>query len=639
MKYHGGRITVAVWFSAFLIQVDGLLAGTYQVGLAPPTTKVMIQGAAQGWPFEGWTSDHYDLYLARGEHEAMQVVVMASDALTNARVAVSVPQDSQGGGPLNGEAGVWLVGHVDVFDDILYSIEYPPYLVDYHGWYPDPLLTFTNTCNINAGDRVAFWIDVAAQREAAAGDYVATITVTADDSPTTNVQLNIHVWDFELPLKVSLPTAFSLNEVLTVDPSGGPKPLYGEANWVNKEIAQQFYDLMLARRMGVAHLYGGPDNASEELFVNVTDWLARGQHDVNLKNMGKSNPANLKKVADLAGIVPQVSAAGLLGTTYVYGYDEAGSSYFNALRDMFNQVHTSYPGLRTMTTARDSSFGLSTNLRAAVDIWVPQTDAYNQTAANQLRAEDKDMWWYVCTGPWRPYINFFVEYPAIEPRLLMGAMAYKCQTGGLLYYSVAKWLSANWHGPITSGPYTLWDPQTAAYNNGDGSLFCAGADGPLPTIRAENIRDGLEDYEYLKLLEALAETIQAGGPLTPEESAWLNSAQQLLAVPSNLVGSLTSFTRDPAVLENYRQQLASAILAGEALIPPTPGDHDHDGDVDHVDLAAFVGCVSGAAVEQTEPACAWAQLDEDEDVDLSDFGVFQRCYSGENNPADPNCAN
>lgn len=31
-------------------------------------------------------------------------------------------------------------------------------------------------------------------------------------------------------------------------------------------------------------------------------------------------------------------------------------------------------------------------------------------------------------------------------------------------------------------------------------------------------------------------------------------------------------------------------------------------------------------------------FDTDGDVDQSDFGIFQRCYSGENNPADPGCA-
>jgi len=436
---------------------------------------------------------------------------------------------------------------------------------------------------------VAFWIDVSTLRDATAGDYVATITITVDDGPSTNIQLNIHVWDFALPLKASLPTVFSLNEWLTGDP-GGPRPVYGETDWVSKGIAQQFYDLMLERRMGGMHLYRMEDWTEVETFDNVVDWTARGCSDVNLKNLGSPNPAKLDKVTDpaLATLVSQLSGAGLLGRSYVYGYDEVGSNSFAAMFQMFSAVHTYYPGLRTMTTAKDLSWGASPEtsyLRPAVDIWVPVTPAYDLAAAQQLRAEGKDMWWYLAIGPWRPYINFFVEYPAIEPRLLMGAMAYKYQTGGFLYYSIARWpqWDDEWsplleennylNVPITSGPYTDWFPKSGGANygnNGDGSLFCAGPDGPLPTIRTENIRDGLEDYEYLKLLADLVETLQARGSMTPEELAWVNSSQQLLAVPSNIVVSLTNYTRVPQQLEDYREQLATHILTGKALTAPPP---------------------------------------------------------------------
>ena len=58
-----------------------------------------------------------------------------------------------------------------------------------------------------------------------------------------------------------------------------------------------------------------------------------------------------------------------------------------------------------------------------------------------------------------------------------------------------------------------------------------------------------------------------------------------------------------------------------------------DGD----DLTAFLACDSGPGIPYSE-GCAGKDFDHDNDVDQSDFGIFQRCYSGENNPADPNCA-
>jgi len=40
----------------------------------------------------------------------------------------------------------------------------------------------------------------------------------------------------------------------------------------------------------------------------------------------------------------------------------------------------------------------------------------------------------------------------------------------------------------------------------------------------------------------------------------------------------------------------------------------------------------------SSPDCQQVDLDSDGDVDQSDFGIFQRCYSGDGQPADPNCA-
>ena len=635
VKGYSRQVFAVAWFSTLLMQSASLQAGSYQVGVAPPTVKIMIQGAAQNppWPLECTTADHYDLFLARGEHEAMQVVVIATDALTNAHVAVSVPQEIHGAGPLNGAANAWLVGHVDACNTGY--VDYPEYLAGYHGWYPDPLLTFTNTCNINAGDRVAFWIDVAALREATAGDYLATIAVTADNSPSTNVQLNIHVWDFQLPLRASLPTAFSLGK--TTGDGGGATYVYGSDGYETMGIEQKFGDQLLDHRMGMTHLYG----SEVESFDAITYWAARGESAWNLRYLGKT--LNFSKVTDpvLSTLYTDVKNAGLLGMSYIYGFDESNSDKFSDIKTMYDKVHELYPGLRTMTSAHDFSWGMSTNLRSAVDIWVPTTQYFDKTAANQLRAEGKDMWWYVCIGPKRPYANFFVEWPAIEPRLLMGLMAHKGQTGGFLYYQIAKWLIA-YHQPggwITSGPFTNWNPQCDTGNNGDGSLFCAGPDGPLPTIRLENIRDGLEDYDYLKLLGDLVTTMSAISQPTANQLAWLSSAQQLLPVPSTLVASVTSFTRDTAALESYRQQLATAILTGKALLlgPPPIPDHDGDLDVDQSDFGYFQACLSQSQSTPVAQDCQWADVNIDTHVDGCDVTIFLECISGPGVPADSHC--
>jgi hypothetical protein len=68
-----------------------------------------------------------------------------------------------------------------------------------------------------------------------------------------------------------------------------------------------------------------------------------------------------------------------------------------------------------------------------------------------------------------------------------------------------------------------------------------------------------------------------------------------------------------------------------------PGDFDNDGDVDLNDFDIFQACASGPAIP-LNPGCEDKDFDSDNDVDQSDFGIFQRCISGESNPANPNCA-
>jgi hypothetical protein len=68
-----------------------------------------------------------------------------------------------------------------------------------------------------------------------------------------------------------------------------------------------------------------------------------------------------------------------------------------------------------------------------------------------------------------------------------------------------------------------------------------------------------------------------------------------------------------------------------------PADLDEDGDVDLADYGRFQRCYSGPGL-QPAAGCDDADLDGDDDVDPDDFGVFQACVSGAQVPADTLCA-
>jgi len=133
-----------------------------------------------------------------------------------------------------------------------------------------------------------------------------------------------------------------------------------------------------------------------------------------------------------------------------------------------------------------------------------------------------------------------VEYPALEARLLWW-MAHQRGIEGFLYYAMNRWPEQR--APLNADSFgrTSWNPASYGTANGDGSLFYAGADGPISSIRLENVRDGIEDYELLVMLAA-----KAGG----------HAAQALSA---RLVRSASDYSQDPQEFAVVRRALLQAL--------------------------------------------------------------------------------
>jgi len=67
------------------------------------------------------------------------------------------------------------------------------------------------------------------------------------------------------------------------------------------------------------------------------------------------------------------------------------------------------------------------------------------------------------------------------------------------------------------------------------------------------------------------------------------------------------------------------------------GDYDCDDDVDLSDFIVFQTCYTGSQA-QARQECLIFDCDADGDVDLGDFTAFQTCFTGSNNPCNPACA-
>lgn len=68
-----------------------------------------------------------------------------------------------------------------------------------------------------------------------------------------------------------------------------------------------------------------------------------------------------------------------------------------------------------------------------------------------------------------------------------------------------------------------------------------------------------------------------------------------------------------------------------------PGDMDGDTDVDLDDFGAFQRCLTGPGITQGDVACQGARMDPDDDVDGDDYLLFSGCLTGANISGDPDC--
>ncbi|MFW6162865.1 MAG: DUF4091 domain-containing protein [Planctomycetota bacterium] len=278
---------------------------------------------------------------------------------------------------------------------------------------------------------------------------------------------------------------------------------------------------------------------------------------------------SMTKVLPRAGVpalTVEAKALGMVDHAYIYGCDEHKPADFPHVERAARLLKQAFPDVMVMTTTYDQSYGLDSVINS-VDAFCPLTPRFDPARAEKARARGKQVWWYICCGPHHPHANMFVEYPAIEGRLLMGALTAKYRPDGFLYYQISIW---NARRPITDGPFTSWDPRSWTSYHGDGSWTCVGPAGtPLATVRLENFRDGLDDYAYVRVLEGTLAEVEADPGLAPERRAWIAQARALLAVPEEVAASRTAYTRDPAVLRRWRNDLAEAIeLAGIAPVEP-----------------------------------------------------------------------
>lgn len=487
--------------------------------------------------------------LAKNEREGLQISVTPADDISLKNVKLKVGKfTNENGEVFASELIKWhIVGYIR-----LSGTSNHPFAPNESDWYPDVLLP-AHPFDVAGGRTQTLWLNFFASDDVKSGTYRGMVTVEPVDSAATDVDITVTVRNFSLPRSPRMKTAFALMDGFT-------KYMYGE---ITDEIRRSGIDIMLDHRLN-------PDDISRTEPPRIEDLLyarQRGMNAFNILNIvPKPKPGSKEHMVLRSGIdvygtqfnkefasrvddyVAQLRKHGLTDMAYFYGFDECRKEFAGVIKQTMKFLKERYPDISTFTTAMYIYRKPNENppdYNDFVDWYCPYTSTYSPELSDKLRRMGKQVWWYVCCVPKYPYANFAsVDYPTIEGRLLSW-MTYGYKVDGLLYWHVNYWGDRWGDNKIidSKSTYIDWKSHCILNMTGDGTLVYPVREGFVSSIRLENIRDGIEDYDYLSLLEDL------------------KGRDAAMRYYSQIVKSMKEYTREPAMVYQVRDRIADEIEA------------------------------------------------------------------------------
>ncbi len=216
-------------------------------------------------------------------------------------------------------------------------------------------------------------------------------------------------------------------------------------------------------------------------------------------------------------------------------------------------VREAYPDARFLVTESpipdDPEWGTLTGYANAFSIHGNKLNSPElKDVIRQQQKEGAEISWYISCDQVYPQPNYFIDAPAMDP-VMVPWITYRYGMNGILYWAVNYWPQTPdpWIDPVTYLSGFLCSEGWVL--NGEGSLLYPGdrvhrytgqddVDGPVSSIRFELLREGIEDYEYLKLLEKYGEGDFAG------------------EIAKGMVVDVSAFSRNREELYRAREKMA-----------------------------------------------------------------------------------
>lgn len=528
-------------------------------------------------PVVGQQNPFIELWAARNEYETLQVAFRADEIV---RVtAVEMTNLSNGkGGTLSADFFEYR------FPDYVQVRKHTPRTPaaelegDPPDWFPDPL---ESSRGVEFKNSRALWGTWYVPPDTAAGDYRGELTIRFEGG-VRRLPVLLHVWDFTLPEKPSL---YVTNWLHISQVESQYRVKRGSAAFWQaiEKIAQD----MVAHRQNVIFTplnliksLEQPDGSYRFDFRDYDKWVgiflqhgfqvfegshlfhSRNSYDIRrLQNRAPEEPEFGEKqlaTAEGQGYLKQLLLAlheenGKLGiqSRYIqHVADEAKPAQLLIYRDIAAIVHAAMPGVAII----DATELPPSNAQGLMDIPVPLMGNPIYPLSAGIGAK-WGRWWYTCVVPNGRFPNRFIDYPLVKMRIIPW-LSWRNNVKGYLHYGYNWWFTP-------SGKYPRQDVEHGGKAPpGDGFVVYPPNSGkdraPVSSLRWETFRDGMEDYEYLILLDQVRAKLSLFGG-DGKRDLVRRQVESVYRDVQAIIGGPEAYPRSPETLAVLRKRTGQVL--------------------------------------------------------------------------------
>ena len=408
------------------------------------------------------------------------------------------------------------------------------------GYYPDALVPLekykARRMNyIDKGRTQALYINLKTTKDTPAGEFKGAGKLHIDNQ-VIDIPFEVKVYDAVLPDAVHQQTAFGIwyNYIE-----------YGELENAGPEMNMAYYDFLVEKRLSpkdlppeLTDISKSVDNFIDNYIEKVVrnDKVTNGCLPITAYSFGDSDDDG-KVVKNLLEKMIEKNkelrdsgdtTINLFKKAYFYIDDEPlDTIMFERVRthdkiiydikkelrselSAYPDLYESFMHIPNIVTREFVEDLVATEEQGGIQTWCPTTNyfataeqraLYQQRQTSSNRECGENVWWYTCIDPKSPYPNFHLDASLMHARV-MRYMQYDYNIEGQLFWSV------NYYAKYSKGETlerNLWkDPISWQLCAGDGMLVYPGRifgiNGPITTLRMENILASNEEYEYLWMI-------------------------------------------------------------------------------------------------------------------------------------------